>query len=417
MKFGLQGIQRILAEIDEPQNKFPCIHIAGTNGKGSTAAMAASILTAAGYRTGLYTSPHLLNFNERIRIDGRPIPVRTVARLVSRIRPVVEQWHCTFFEAVTAIAFRYFADERVDIAVIETGLGGRLDATNTVIPLVSVITTIGLEHTHILGKTLRKIAREKGGIIKPGVPCITGVRSPEALSVLRNIARRNHAPFLTSENNSVVCRLSNIKESILDVRIQKKSWKGLHLSLAGNFQFQNIPLALHAAGIAAQRGGMKIPESAVRKGLSRVQHYTGIFARCSILQKKPFIIADVAHNPDAVKNLVDSLKRLGYFRVHVVFGAMKDKDVLSMAKAIAPIACTVLAVSPQTERAMPAEEIERIFKNLRISVRQARSVASALAFIKRKRRFEHPIIVTGSHFVVGEALAFFRGKKYLTINQ
>ncbi|MFZ1976904.1 MAG: folylpolyglutamate synthase/dihydrofolate synthase family protein [Bacteroidota bacterium] len=417
MKFGLQGIRRILAVLDEPQNKFPSIHIAGTNGKGSTAAMAASILTAAGYRTGLYTSPHLLNFNERIRIDGRPIPARTVARLTSRIQPVVEQWHCTFFEAVTAIAFKYFVDEQVDIAVIETGLGGRLDATNTVIPLVSVITTIGLEHTHILGTTLRKIAREKGGIIKPGVPCITGVRSREALIVLKTIARRKHAPFLRTKKNSVICRLSNLKESILDIRTQHRHWKGLHLSLAGNFQFQNVSLALQAVDIAARRGSMKIPESAVRAGLSRVQHFTGLFGRCSVLQKDPFMIADVAHNPDAIKNLVDSLQRLGYSRVNLVFGAMKDKDVPAMAKALAPIIDTVLAVSPKTERAMPAEEIERIFTNLGISVRRARSVASGISFIKRKRRFEHPIVVTGSHFVVGEALAFFQGKKYLTINQ
>ncbi len=366
MKFGLQGIRSILAVLDEPHNKFPCIHIAGTNGKGSTAAMVASILTAAGYRTGLYTSPHLLNFNERIRIDGRPIPARTVARLTSIIRPAVEEGHCTFFEAVTAIAFRYFADEQVDIAVIETGLGGRLDATNTVTPLVSVITTIGLEHTHILGRTLRKIAREKGGIIKPGVPCITGVRPPEALNVLKAIARRNHAPLWMSKKKSVVCRRSNIKESILDVRIQNELWKGLHLSLAGSFQFQNVPLALQAVGIAAQRGGLKIPRSAVRTGLNRVQHFSGLFARCSILQKKPFMIADVAHNPDAVRNLVDSLRRLGYFRIQVVFGAMVDKDVPLMAKALAPISDTVFAVSPKTERAMPAEEDRAHFWETRV---------------------------------------------------
>jgi dihydrofolate synthase/folylpolyglutamate synthase len=417
MKFGLQGIRALLAELDDPQKKFSSIHIAGTNGKGSTAAMIASIFTAAGYRTGLYTSPHLLDSRERIRIDGRPISARTLARLTSRIRPAVEKEECTFFEAMTAIAFKYFADEKVDIAVLETGLGGRLDATNAVVPLVSVITTIGLEHTQILGTTIRKIAREKGGIIKPGIPWVTGVRSPEALAVLQSIARRNRAPLYRSKNVSVTCRRSTITESIVDVRMGKKDWKGMHCSLPGYYQLQNLRLALQASALAAERGGMKISEAAVRRGLSHVQSRTGFFARCSVIRKKPLIIADVAHNPDAMRSFVDTLRRLGCSRVHLVFGAMKDKDVSSMAAILSPIAESVLAVSPKTERSLPAKEIEQIFANYGTPVQHARSVASALSGLKRKKSLEHPIVVTGSHFVVGEALALLAGKKYLTINQ
>ncbi|RPI01254.1 MAG: bifunctional folylpolyglutamate synthase/dihydrofolate synthase, partial [Ignavibacteriae bacterium] len=184
MKFGLHGIRSLSAFLDHPEKSFPSIHIAGTNGKGSTASMIASIFTAAGYNTGLYTSPHLVRFNERIRINGKAISSRAVARLTHELQARVVKERGTFFETVTALAFQYFAESHVDIAIVETGLGGRLDATNILQPMVSVITTLGLEHTQILGDRLEKIAFEKGGIIKKKIPCITGVQSPRAVRVL-----------------------------------------------------------------------------------------------------------------------------------------------------------------------------------------------------------------------------------------
>ena len=200
MKFGLQGIRTLLTSLDHPEKQFSSIHIAGTNGKGSTASMIAAIFTAAGYKTGLYTSPHLVSFNERIRINGKAISSQAVARLATAIHPEVKRNNCTFFEAVTAMAFKYFAESKVDIAVVETGLGGRLDATNILQPLVSVITTIGLEHTQILGASLEKIAFEKGGIIKKGVPCVTGVKSQKAVRVLSNICAKKEIAIDSSSS-------------------------------------------------------------------------------------------------------------------------------------------------------------------------------------------------------------------------
>jgi len=202
MKAGLRNIRKIARELGDPQDSFQSVHIAGTNGKGSTAAMLAAILSASGYRTGLYTSPHLVSFTERIRIDGAPIGTRELDERIDEVMPLVRRTNGTFFEAATAVAFRHFAMQKVDVAVIETGLGGRLDATNIIGPAQCIITNIGLDHTAILGGTIGAIAREKGGIIKPGIPCITGATDLGALRVLRGIARKLDAPFLEAGNGA-----------------------------------------------------------------------------------------------------------------------------------------------------------------------------------------------------------------------
>ena len=210
MKFGLDGIRILLASFDHPEKQFPSIHIAGSNGKGSTASMIAAIFTAAGYKTGLYTSPHIVSFNERIRVNGKAISSQAVTKLLIAIRPEVEKNNCTFFEAVTAIAFKYFAESKVDIAIVETGLGGRLDATNTLKPLVSVITTIGLEHTQILGTSLEEIAFEKGGIIKKEIPCVIGVKSPRAIRVLSHICAIHNSRMVRVHTDKIHIRQSSL---------------------------------------------------------------------------------------------------------------------------------------------------------------------------------------------------------------
>lgn len=416
MKFGLKGIKQLLAVLGEPHRRFPTIHIAGTNGKGSTAAMIAAMFTAAGYRTAFYTSPHILRYEERIRINGIPIPRRVLTHLASGIRPFVEAHRTTFFETTTAIAFQYFAEENVDIAIIETGLGGRLDATNVLTPLVSVITTIGLEHTHILGKTLEAIAREKGGIIKNNVPLVTGVTNANALSVLKRIARRKHASFHYIQPTSAHIESATLKGTKADLLCSFGTLKNVTIELPGIHQMHNALLAVESAQLAAARGNMILKEEHIRKGLRSTRTLTGFYGRLTLLQRSPAIIMDVAHNPQAIASLVESLRAVGIYSAVVIFGVMKDKDLRRMGRALKGFARCVVAVAPKTERAKDTASIAECFNEVSIAVEEANSVAEGVRYAVQRFR-KDVILITGSHFVCAEAYAYLKRKKYLTINQ
>ena len=416
MKFGLQGIRALLNSTGNPHTSFSSIHIAGTNGKGSTASMIAAMLTAAGYKTGLYTSPHVVDFTERIRINGKPIPQRDVVEILRKLKPLVRRNKATFFETVTAIAFHFFAQRKVDIAVIETGLGGRLDATNVIEPLISVITTIGLDHTEILGKTISKIASEKAGIIKPGIPCVVGVLEPVARQVIKKIARqRSSALIRTSAKIKIIS--SGINGTQFDVKTGRTQFKKLTLSLAGIHQVANAILALKTVQQLDKIKTIHVPESAIRKGLARVQLYSGLQSRLSLVHRNPLIIADVAHNPDAVSALVRSLQDLSINSVILVFGVSADKDFLRMAQLLKPIVDRAIVVSAKTERARRTRDIVQALTEQHIPAEVEIGVQEGLQRAMRLTTAKQPILVTGSHFVVGEALAFLQKKKYLTINQ
>jgi dihydrofolate synthase / folylpolyglutamate synthase len=416
MKFGLHGIRTLLTSLDHPEKHFPSIHIAGTNGKGSTASMIAAMFAASGYKTGLYTSPHLVSFHERIRINGRPISSRSVARLATAIRSQVEKNHCTFFEAVTAIAFKYFAESQVDIAVVETGLGGRLDATNVLQPLVSVITTIGYEHTQILGVHLEEIASEKGGIIKKGVPCVSGVKSPKAVRVLRSVCAQKKSRFVRVDPNKILIHQSSLNGLTADFSMAKAAIKNVRVSLAGNHQAMNAFLALHAATIAARRSNFIINERAVREGLAHIQRFSGIQARLSIVRRTPLVLADVAHNPEAARVLCASLKSMRLGMIHIVFGLMQDKDSQAIISALCQIAKSIFVVEAQTERSRSAAELAEEVRRAGVPVKEFHTVADGVSQAL-KRCDGLPILITGSHFVVGETIAFLKREKYLTINQ
>ncbi|MCX6120480.1 MAG: bifunctional folylpolyglutamate synthase/dihydrofolate synthase [Ignavibacteriales bacterium] len=416
MKFGLHGIRTLLTSLDHPEKQFSSIHVAGTNGKGSTASMIASIFTAAGYKTGLYTSPHIVRFNERIRVNGKAISSRAAARLATAIRSQVEKKHYTFFEAVTAMAFKYFAESHVDIAVVETGLGGRLDATNTLLPLVSVITTIGLEHTQILGTSLEKIAFEKGGIVKKGVPCITGVKSQKAVQVLSDICIKKKSQFIRVRPNRVLIHQSSLDGLLVDCDVAGKNFKNVRISLAGMHQAMNALLALHAVTVAVQRSNFTVDEKAIREGLADIKRFSGIQARLSVVQRNPLVLADVAHNPEAVRVLCASLKRLHLGKIHIVFGLMQDKNYLTIISELRQIAKSVFIVEAQTERSRSTAEIAREIRRVGLSVKEFHTVADGVASALSQRDGA-PILITGSHFVIGEAVAFLNKEKYLTINQ
>jgi len=412
MKFGLEGIRSLLLSIDNPHRSFSCIHVAGTNGKGSTSSMLASIFTAAGYRTGLFTSPHLVSFTERIRIDGKPISTKEVVRITNLLVRQIRKQRATFFEATTAMAFKYFADSKVDIAIIETGLGGRLDSTNVVIPLVSVITNVSMEHTEILGESIEKIAWEKGGIIKGTIPCVTGIQSAKPLRVIRKIAKARKAPLFVAAAERVKIRSSTLTGIKIEATVGDSLYRNLRISLAGNHQAMNAALVLHTLEVLKREGKHVIKESQIRRGLNNVQRFSGLQARLSVVQRRPLIVADVAHNPEGVRRMVDSLKDLGIGGVCLIFGVVRDKNYESMIASLKEITRYAILATPATDRARSLSDLVLEFERQEINVVEAvshvgKAVERALVLAAKKM----PILITGSHFVVGEALSALGRRK------
>ena len=407
IKLGLEKIEKILQYLNNPERDYPIVHIAGTNGKGSTAAMIASVLTASGYRTGLYTSPHLVDFNERIRIDGVKIPDEDVAFYTSVVRQKVNALGATLFEATTAMAFKYFSDRRVDIAVVETGLGGRFDATNVVTPLASVITTIGFDHTQYLGTTLRSIAMEKAGIIKPGVPCFTGVTG-SALGEIRKTAGRRKSKLVECARSAKVRILSSDLDGLtIDASTKHPTYRRLFVSLAGEHQKMNAQLSLLVAEyLRTERGFNKITDATLRRGLSSIGKLSGLRGRIDRLCESPRIIADVAHNPPAITVLVRSLRRLTPGKFVTVFGVMRDKDYEKMLPELALISRLIIAVTPKIDRALPSQEIVRFLHRFQRKSVNTDSVETGLQMGLRELRSREPILIVGSHVVVGEAMHF-----------
>ena len=404
IKPGLERITTLCESIDDPHLRLPVIHVAGTNGKGSTCSMLASILTHAGYRTGLYTSPHVRHFRERIRIDGVPISDEEIARYAVPLMATARDIGGTFFEVTTAMALQYFADRRVDVVVLETGLGGRLDATNVVQPLLSIITQIDMDHMEYLGTTLPAIAGEKAGIIKPETPVVVGHHGDDVRSVFLRKAERERAPIVFAED-------------VIDVRCDR-ILPDLHMSvavtsddelrymmtdLAGVHQTRNIATVL--ASLPALRSTYHIEEHHIDQGLRRVRATTGLAARCELIQSDPVIVHDVSHNPGGLRALVETLRAADHPEqsFQVVFGAMSDKDVDGMLHALLPIAHTLHCCSPHIPRSMPVDELVTRAHAIGFStVTSSSSVAEAYAQAITK---EAPTVACGSFHVIDEVRA------------
>lgn len=388
MKFGLRNIRALLHAVGDPHRSFPSIHVAGTNGKGSTSSMIAAILSAAGYTVGLYTSPHLVSFHERIRINGTPIDKDALDRYVRLLKKEIRRRHATFFEATTAIAFRYFADQKVDIAVIEAGLGGRLDSTNVITPLVSVITSIGKDHTEILGTTIAAIATEKGGIIKRGKPTVIGPLSTAARNVLRTIARRRHSPLIESAGMTID--------------------RSISLELPGAHQRSNAKIAVAAVSLLGEK--FLIGDAAVKQGLEQTRSLSGLRARLERIPGKPEVIVDVAHNPDGIRRLVSALRTLRIVRPRVIFAVMKDKSYRTMVRLLRSVDPVIYPVQPSTDRALSSDVLydECVAAGLR--ARRTRTPAAALQRARAEAGKHGVIVVTGSHYLVGEMLPLVEKK-------
>lgn len=373
--------------------------------------MLAAVLTSAGYRTGLYTSPHLVRFEERIRIDGKPITKAAVIRHTSRLKKSILTQHPTFFEATTALAFAYFAQQEVDIAVVEAGLGGRLDSTNVLRPVVSIITNVGLDHTEILGESVGKIALEKAGIIKRGRPCVTGTEDRAALAVIKRVGRKQKAAIITATDYSVDVHSSGLEGSTLDFAGGRVTRKNLRLSLPGQHQVKNLAVVLTALEVLRASGNFNISEEAEREGLSNVQRLTGLTGRLSIIGEQPRILADVAHNADAVKVLVEALRGFKLGKMVTVFGVLKDKEYLPMVHDLASLSEDVVAVAPSSDRARSASDVAAAFQREGSRVRAALSVEAGVALALDLAGGRGTILITGSHYVVGEALSALSRKR------
>jgi dihydrofolate synthase / folylpolyglutamate synthase len=408
IKLGLRNISLLAGYLGNPERSYPTIHIAGTNGKGSTASMIASVLTASGYRTGLYTSPHLTDFRERIRVDGRKIPEELLAFYVEALRPAISRIKATFFEATTAIAFQYFSDEKVDIAVIETGLGGRFDATNIITPCLSIITSIGIDHIAQLGTTTRSIAKEKAGIIKPGIPVITGPMDDIAFHVMQKAAAERRSILQRRDDQSIVRILGRSLTHVeLDILSGEMQLKGLKVGLAGDFQIPNIQLAL-ASIPWLRKAGMGIPESSLRDGLLNVRRNTGLRGRFEVVSSTPLVISDVAHNGDAMRCLMRSMRMLVPGRFITLFGLMKDKEYRSVVESLSDRSRLAIIVRPETPRSIdPALLLSEFHRRGKRAI-VAGGVEAGMRQAERLRRGDEPLVVTGSHYVVGEMYRFLQ---------
>lgn len=402
IKFGLNRTENILARIGNPHLSFRCIHLAGTNGKGSTAAMLSSILTRHGFRTGLYTSPHLVRFTERFRIDDREASPERMVEVFDRIRTSLEGAELpTFFEAVTAMAFQYFAEEKVDWAVVETGMGGRLDATNVIRPEVSVITNIAFDHQEFLGRTLASIAREKAGVIKSGTAVVTGATQPVVHGVLKATCFRDGAPLYRLGKDFRVRRGGN---GTFQYQGMSHTLPGLSVSLKGGHQYGNAAVALAALEAVEKKGHLEINHQAIRDGLAEVMWP----ARLEVLQRNPLVVLDGAHNPQGAECLRDALKQnFSYRRLHLVLGIMADKDIRGMLRRLLPIAQTAIFTRPRYERAANPENLRRLARPFIQKYYVIPDVGAAIHEAMALADPEDLICIAGSLYFAGEVKELF----------
>ncbi len=399
IKLGLDVIDNMLAGLDHPEKRFSCIHIAGTNGKGSIASMLSSVLHAAGYRTGLYTSPHLIRFNERICIDNTPVPDAEVVDAFEAVKGIYSgDREPTFFEYTTAMALYLFGKAKVDWAVIETGMGGRLDATNIITPAISVITNISIEHQTYLGNTIAQVTSEKAGIIKPGIPVITGVRQSSAIDVIRHTAAEKSAPLFRLGEDFRVRRNGHDAFTYYGMR---HTWPDMKNPLPGKHQVENAAIALATCETLTSLG-KTIPMEAIRTGLSKVR-WPG---RLEIIPGSPTLVIDGAHNLNAARRLADFLEDYASNRkLTLVIGILDDKPYERMLKTLVPLAERVILTRPRIDRSLAPESLLAVARSLTPRVDIIEDVGDAVAAAERDASPEDIVCVAGSLYVVGEAKA------------
>ncbi len=394
---GLERMCDLLERMDSPEKALRTIHVAGTNGKGSTASMIAAILQSDGYSVGLHTSPHLLTLRDRMRINGTPAPESWLAAALDQWRGDISAVQPSFFEATVALALRYFAEKEVEVAVVEVGLGGRIDATNVITPNVSVITAIDYDHTEILGDTLEEIATEKAGIIKPGVPCVSSADQRGVQEALKAQARCSPALLEFVQNTT----RATWEDEGGTVETPERTYHPVFLGLEGEHQRMNARLAIRAVELFAA-----VTPEATLKGLSDVVSLTGLRGRFEVVQEHPAIVCDVAHNEAGVRTALQQARQLRpEGRIFVSLGLMKEKAIDEIAQLCSAFNVVLIPVTGLSKRAVPVDELSGRFRDAGVDVRPPRSAAGAIAAFEEEASKEDVLLATGSHQVVAAILS------------
>lgn len=378
-KPGLDNIRKLCDFFGNPQEKIKCIHIGGTNGKGSTSNMLASVLQESGYKTGLYNSPHLIDFTERIKVNGKNCDKEFVYHFIQKLKTLPEDIQPSFFEFTTIMAFEYFYQQHVDVAIIEVGLGGRLDSTNIILPIVSAITNVQLDHQNILGDTIEEIAKEKAGIVKPHIPVISGDENKSVKAIIKNKADKENTPFIDATEIP-----TNLKSD-----------------LKGNYQEKNIRVVL-ALIEELRKQKYDISDENVEKGLLHVHHNTGFIGRWFEFSQHPLTVCDTAHNQAGLEYVFNQLNAINKHK-HIVLGFVNDKKIDDVMKILPGNAAFYFA-KPSVQRGRPPQEYENLLQEAKISYTIFNSVQEAYLAAKENCRNEEMIFIGGSNFVVGEFL-------------
>lgn len=404
-KADLENTLKIVEVLGRPHLKLKCIHVAGTNGKGSSSHMLAAVLQQSGYKTGLYTSPHLIDFRERIKINGKMIPKNHVIDFVQKHKEAFEAIEPSFFEWSFGLALDYFAQEEVDVAIIEVGLGGRLDSTNIITPKASLITNISFDHMSFLGDTLEKISKEKAGIIKPRVPVVISQYQSESAPVFNAIAKELKSPIEYADKNYKILE-SKIKDGYLQATILNKKNDQVttyDLDLTGHYQLKNLLGVLDVLEFI-EKAGFFIEPDHVKTALKNVVKLTGLMGRWQTISLKPWIIADTGHNEDGIKQVIENFKSLQFNALHIVFGVVNDKDI-SKILALLPKEATYYFVRAGIERALDENVLQEQATSFKLTGKAYKTVEAGLKAAKKAAKKGDLIFVGGSTFVVGDLLA------------
>ena len=399
-KEGLSTTIELDNHLGNPHRKFRTVHVAGTNGKGSTSHTLAAILQESGYKVGLYTSPHLIDFRERMRVNGTPASEEYVIDFVEKHKSFFEPLQPSFFELTTAMAFNYFAEQQVDIAIIEVGLGGRLDCTNIITPELCIITNISLDHTQFLGSTLQEIASEKAGIIKSGIPVVIGETTPETKEVFANKAKECNAPITFAEEEALLTGATPLESGY---KYDSRIFGEFCGELGGDYQQKNTNTLLSAIRILCDKG-FGITGDSLRKGFENVCSLTGFMGRWQKIQDKPRVVCDAGHNIGGIKYITEQLARVDCKQLRIVFGMVNDKDITSVLKMM-PKNAIYYFTQASIKRAMPADELKEMAKRYGLNGNSHPTVKQALEAAITESSNDDFIFVGGSCFIVADLLS------------
>lgn len=405
-KEGLTNTLALDNHFNHPHRQYKTIHVAGTNGKGSCSHTLASILQAEGYKVGLYTSPHLIDFRERIRVNGQCIDQERVIRFVEQERRFFEPLHPSFFELTTALAFTYFAEQKVDVAVIEVGLGGRLDCTNIITPILSIITNISLDHTQFLGNTLPLIAKEKAGIIKNHIPVVVGETTAETKMVFEDVAKQHDAPLIFAEDNNEI--VASKYDNALQERVYKtQSFGEIHGDLMGNYQDKNANTVLNAVKVLKNNNLIKLSDNSIHQGFKQVSTTTGLLGRWQCIQNLPATYCDTGHNVGGWIYLSQQLAQQNCEQMRIVFGMVNDKDLSTIIQML-PQNAHYYWTQPSCQRAFPVEKVAQLGRENHLHGKVFPTVSDAYQAAMHDASMHDFIFIGGSSYVVADLLTFLK---------